>query len=111
VAITLNLPVDLEQRLRESEARGDEQAFRALLVEAVAPGVRKQLHQRTSSPLSLEEFEAAANRLAERFGVYNKRTTPLPEDAYSRASIYADHDGAGTPVASYLVDTKIFLRG
>ncbi len=92
MTITLNLPVDMEQRLRESEARGDEQGFRELLVEAVAPGVRKQLHQRASDSLSLEEFDAAANHLAEKFGMYNKRTTPLPEDAYSRASIYADHD-------------------
>ena len=93
MTITLNLPADLEQRLRETEARGDEAAFRELLVEAVEPTVKAQLHRAPPHrKLSREEFKERLGRLQEFVASASGRTTPLPDEAYSRASIYVDHD-------------------
>ena len=93
MTITLDLPADLEQRLRETQARGDDAAFRDLLVEAVAPTVKAQLHRDASRvPVKSEEFTERLGRLQEFVATANPRSTPLPDEAYSRASIYADHD-------------------
>lgn len=87
MTITLNLPIDLEQRLRESTSSGDEDAMRQVLMEAVGSTVRAML-SKDPTALNPEEFQARLETLAR-----NAPPAPaLPAEAYSRASIYADHD-------------------
>jgi hypothetical protein len=57
--ITVEVPPELEVRLRESASRRDAEAVRQLLVEAVAPTVEALLRG-TAEELSDDQFEALA---------------------------------------------------
>lgn len=96
MTITVDLPADLEATLRERAARGDGEAVRRLLTEAVVPAVdataeallRDPSHEfgRRADGLTDAEFEALADQLA--------GMSPLPllsDHAVSREGIYEDH--------------------
>jgi hypothetical protein len=81
--IQLDIDPEIERRLVEAaRARGLEPAAYAskILTDAVAYTSPKHL--------TAEEFEAAMNELAK----YSTKIPDLPDDAYSRESIYRDHD-------------------
>jgi hypothetical protein len=81
--IQLEIDPEVEQRIVDAaRVRGLEpNAYASKIVsDAVAYTVPKQL--------SDEEFKASLDRLAS----YGKGLPKLPEDAYSRESIYQDHD-------------------
>jgi len=85
--ITLELPPDIEMRLRESAAHGDADAVRRLLVEVLTPTVEALLHE-TPTELTDVEFEAVADELTESLG---SNVPTLSDYAVSRAGIYGDH--------------------
>jgi antitoxin ParD1/3/4 len=92
MTITLDLPPELEQRLRESDARGDEAAFQALLVEAIGPTVKAQLHEPAPPDrLRTADLQRRLNALQGFVASASQRKVPLPEEATARASFYADH--------------------
>jgi hypothetical protein len=81
--IQLEIDPEVEQRLVEAaRARGLEPSAYAskIVSDAVAYTIPKQLTD--------EEFKASLDRLAS----YGKDLPKLPDDAYSRESIYQDHD-------------------
>jgi hypothetical protein len=89
--ITLELPPDVETRLRESAARYDVEAVRLLLVEAFTPTVDALL-QELPDALTDTEFESVADQLADELTACRGPNAPvLSDDAVSRAGIYEDH--------------------
>ena len=89
--ITLELPPDIEARLRESVARYDADAVRRLLVEALTPTVEALLRERPDA-LTDAEFEAVADQLADELTACRRSNAPVLSDyAVSRAGIYEDH--------------------
>jgi hypothetical protein len=89
--IILELPPDVESRLRESAARYDADAMRHLLVEAFAPTVEALLRE-LPDVLTGAEFEAVADQLADELTACRGPNAPsLSDEAISRAGIYEDH--------------------
>ena len=86
MTITLELPADVEARLREGAARRDAEAVRRILAEAVAPTVEALLRE-PADRMTEVEFEALADELADGAPALPR----LPDEAVSRAGIYADH--------------------
>ena len=72
MTITLDLPPDLEAKLREGAARQDAETVRRLLAEAVAPTVEALLRNtshgvvRRTDGMTDAEFEALADELVNR---------------------------------------------
>ena len=91
--ITLELPPDMEAKLREGAARQDEETVRRLLTEAVAPTVEALLRDpshgiaRRADGLTDAEFESLADELVNM----TPALPTLPDEAVSRESIYEDH--------------------
>ena len=82
--ITLELPPEVEARLRESAARYDADAMRRLLVEA--------LLRELPDALTDTAFEAVADQLADELTACRRPNAPeLSDYAVSRAGIYEDH--------------------
>ena len=89
--ITLELPPDVEVRLRESVAHGDAEAIRRLLTEALTPTVEALL-QKVPAELTEVEFEAVADQLADELTAdRGPHSLSLSDDAVSREGIYEDH--------------------
>ncbi|WP_287128882.1 hypothetical protein [Candidatus Cyanaurora vandensis] len=89
--ITVDLSLDTEAQLRGRIARGDAEAVRALLVEALTPTVLALLREAPSS-FSDDTFETMADQLAdELFVSFGLNVSPLSDYAVSRAGIYEDH--------------------
>jgi antitoxin ParD1/3/4 len=89
--ITLELPPDVEARLRESAARYDVDAMRRLLVEVFTPTVDALLRDLPDA-LTNTDFEAVADQLADELTACRGPHAPLLSDyAVSRAGIYEDH--------------------
>jgi antitoxin ParD1/3/4 len=89
--IILELPPDVESRLRESVARHDADAVRHLLVEAFAPTVEALLRALPEA-LTDAEFEAVADQLADKLLACRGPNAPsLSDEAISRTGIYEDH--------------------
>ncbi len=89
--ITLELPPDIEKKLREGIAHHDIEQVNQLLAKALAPTV-EQLFQHLSSPVDNVEFELLADQLADELMAHFTDNTPsLSDYAISRASIYEDH--------------------
>ena len=95
--LTLELPPDVEARLRESAASHDGQAVRHLLTEALAPILDATVDDllrgasgtmvRRADGLTDAEFEALVDEL-----VTLTPTLPsLPDEAISRSGIYDEH--------------------
>ena len=89
--ITLELPPEVEARLRESATRYDTDAVHRLLVEAFTPTVEALLRELPDA-LTNAEFEAVADQLADELTAYCGPNAPsLSDEAVSRAGIYEDH--------------------
>lgn len=91
MTITIEIPADVEQELRDLAARGDAEAIRRVLIEAIAPTV-EELLQQPPRELTLEEFEALADEMADIVDeAAGPHRSPLPPEALTRAGIYGDH--------------------
>jgi ATP phosphoribosyltransferase regulatory subunit HisZ len=89
--ITLELPPDVEARLRESVACYDADAIRSLLVEALTPTVDALLRE-LPDVLTDTEFEAVADQLADALtACCEPNASALLDDVVSHAGIYEDH--------------------
>ena len=89
--IVLELPPDIEGRLRESVTHGDTEAVRRLLTEALIPTVEALL-QEGPPELTEAEFEAVADQLIDELTADRGPNAPaLSDDAISREGIYEDH--------------------
>ena len=92
MTITLEIPHDTEMQIRENAARGNADAVRHLLIEALGPTVEALIRSHISSQLSNEEFEALADQLADEFMEYvGPDCPPLSDYAVSREGLYEDH--------------------
>ena len=92
MTITIEIPHDIEMQIRENAARGNADAVRHLLIEALGPTVEALIRSQTSLQLSNEEFEALADRLADEFMEYvGPDCPPLSDYAVSREGLYEDH--------------------
>ena len=90
MTITVYIPPEIEKRLNENISNGDKDAVRHLLVDAVEPTVDVLMNENPS--LSVEEFEAKLDQLAEKFMKYvGPDVPPLSDYALSREGIYEDH--------------------
>jgi vacuolar-type H+-ATPase subunit E/Vma4 len=86
MTITLQLSSEQEQRLRAGAAQQDAQAVREVLLQAVDSTVEGLLRTSTPSPQA-HTFSALLDEIAAEL-----RDAPvLPDEAVSRAGIYADH--------------------
>ena len=89
--ITLVLTSEAEARLRESVGRGDTEAVRRVLAEALTPTVEALLRE-SPTDLTADEFEAIGDQLAVEFReVLGPTVPPLSDYAISREGIYEDH--------------------
>jgi len=90
--ITLEVPPSLEARLREYLASGDPAEVERLLATAIASAAEAILWDREHPPLSLAEYDALLVELDNHFEkCAEPGTALLPDDAFSRESIYGDH--------------------
>jgi Ser/Thr protein kinase RdoA (MazF antagonist) len=85
--IVLDLPAEVEARLRNRATRPDPEALRQWLAETLAPAVAALL-QESSEQLSDAEFELVADELAAQLG---PDVPSLSEYVVRRAGIYEDH--------------------
>lgn len=84
--ITLKLSAEQEHRLRAGAARQDAQAVREILRQAVDPTTDELLSTSGRRP-EANNLPALLDKIAAEF-----RDAPvLPDEAFSRAGIYADH--------------------
>lgn len=92
MTITIEISPDIEMQIREHAARGNVDAVRHLLIEALSPTVEALVRRQTSSTLSDDEFEALADQLADEFvASVGPDCPPLSDDAVSREGLYEDH--------------------
>jgi antitoxin ParD1/3/4 len=92
MTITIEIPHDIETQIRENAARGNADAVRRLLIEALGPTVEALIRSHTSSQLSNEEFEVLADQLADEFMEYvGPDCPPLSDYAVSREGLYEGH--------------------
>lgn len=92
MTITIEIPHDIEMQIRKHAARGNVDAVRHLLIEALGPTVEALIRCHTSSQLSDDEFEALADQLADEFMAYvGPDCPPLSDYAVSREGLYEDH--------------------
>jgi hypothetical protein len=89
MTITIQLTPDQEAQLRESAARGDADAVRALLVDAVAPTVDALLSVQPT-PLTDEEFKALIDEGIAIVAAGSSQRS-LSDWAVSRESLYEGH--------------------
>ena len=83
MALILQLRPDLEETLSEqARARG------LSLEEYVQSLLEQQLYPSRKPRLTMEEFRAALDELAE----YSHKIPDLPDEAFTREGIYRDHD-------------------
>ena len=91
MTITLELSIEQERLLRESAASADAAAMRQVLLQAIESTIENLLRlsaEATSAP----DFEALADRLAERFAASTTSDhRPLPDEAMTREGIYGNH--------------------
>ena len=84
MTITIDIKPEIEAELaRQAEVRGmDVPAYATTLLEAAAHPPRAQKSR------SLEEFEKTLDRIAQ----FSHKIPVLPNEAFSRESLYQDHD-------------------
>ena len=91
MAITLDLPPQLEMQLHECLVRHDAESVRRRLADALVPVVEAMLHE-PRTPVTEEEFEAVLKELDTLLETREGGPPPpLSDDAVSRAGIYGDH--------------------
>lgn len=85
MTITINIKPEVEAELaRQAEVRGmDVPAYAAKLLEQVTRLPQPEIDER-----ELEEFEKALDRIAQ----FSEKIPALPDEAFSRESLYRDHD-------------------
>lgn len=92
VTITIEISHDIELQIREHAARGNADAVRHLLTEALDPTVEALIRRYTSAKLSDDAFETLADQLADEFMAYvGPDCPPLSDYAVSREGLYEDH--------------------
>ncbi|MEA1977161.1 MAG: hypothetical protein U9N80_04615 [Chloroflexota bacterium] len=92
MTITIEIPPDIENRIRKNIALGDVNTVRVLLTEALTPTVEALMHDEISSQLSDEKFEALSDQLAdELLACADPSILPLSDYAVSREGLYEDH--------------------
>ncbi len=92
MTITLDIPYNIEVQIHECAARGDADAVRHLLVEALGPTVESLIRSHTVSKPSHDDFELLADQLANELMEYiAPDSLPLSDDAVSRQGLYEDH--------------------
>ena len=86
MTVTLKLSSEQEHRLRVGAARQDAQTVREILLQAVEPTVEGLLQAATLQP-------KAGNlpALLDKITAELRDAPALPDEAVSRAGIYADH--------------------
>lgn len=91
MTITIEVPTELEARIRASAAQGDVESVRKLLLEAVTP-VAMSLTSQPATDLTDQEFESLLDELDQITLETTGDNPPVLSDyAVSRASIYEDH--------------------
>ena len=90
MTITVEIPEDIEKRIQQSVAQGDIKAARSLLLETVIPSVEAHfMAGETPKDVSVEEFEARLDELADTFMQYvGSDCQPLSDYATSREAFY-----------------------
>jgi hypothetical protein len=85
MTITINIKPEVEAELaRQAEIRGmDVPEYAATLLEQAAKPTQSQVTDR-----SIEEFEKSLDRIAQ----FSDKIPALPDEAFSRESIYRDLD-------------------
>ena len=93
MTITVEIPEDVEKKVRQSVALGDIKAARHLLLEAVIPSVEAHfMAGETPQTTSVEEFEALLDKLADLSEKYiDPDCPPLSDYAVSREGVYEGH--------------------
>jgi len=85
MTITIDIKPEIEAELaRQAEIRGmDVHAYAATILEQAATPTQLPVTER-----SIEEFEKSLDRIAQ----FSDKIPALPDEAFSRESIYRDHD-------------------
>jgi len=93
MTITVQIPHDIEMKIHEKVSRGDTNAVRYLLLDALIPKiVETWINKNVQSKLSNDEFEVVADQLADQFMAYvGPNSLPLSDYAVSREGIYEDY--------------------
>lgn len=86
MTIMLELSPDQEQRLKAGAARHDAQVVREVLLQAVDSTVEALLHT-SAPPPEADRLSVLLDQLASEL----REAPALPDEAVSRAGIYADH--------------------
>ena len=88
--ITVQIPPNLEVKIREHLSFGDTETVRHLLLDVLEPEVEALINNKPP-PLSAEEFAARADELVDKFMEFvGEDCPPLSEHAVSRAGIYGE---------------------
>ena len=88
--ITLQIPLNLDVKIREHLSIGDTEAVCQLLLEVIQPEVENFINN-GPPPLSAEEFAVLADQLVDAFmGYVGEDCPPLSDYAVSRAGIYGE---------------------
>lgn len=91
MAITVEIPSEIESQIFNSASRGDKKAIQNLLLNALAPTVNFVINQ-ASENLTDDRFENLSKQLVEKFAEYvGSEHKPLSGYAASRDGIYEDH--------------------
>ena len=92
MTITLEVPPDMEAKLREYMAKHDPAEVQRELEAAFARAVALLMLVDGNTPLSDAEFEAMSDELADHFErCAQPGAGSLPDQAFTRESIYGDH--------------------
>jgi len=88
--ITVQIPPNLEVKIREHLSLGDTETVHHLLLDVLEPEVEALINNKPP-PLSAEEFAALADELVDKFMEFvGEDCPPLSEHAVSRAGIYGE---------------------
>lgn len=93
MTIIAQIPHDIERKINDNVSRGDTNAVRHLLLDALIPKiVEAWITKNKPSKLSYDEFEMLADQLEDEFMAFvGSNVPPLSEYAVSREGIYEDH--------------------
>lgn len=86
MTVTLKLSLEQEHRLRAGTARQDAQAVREILLQAVDATVEGLLYPSVEGPRA-----GSLPALLDTIATELRDAPTLPDDAVSRAGIYAEH--------------------
>ena len=88
--ITVQIPLNLDVKIREHLSLGDTETVRHLLLDVLEPEVEALINNEPP-PLSAEEFAALADELVDKFMEFvGEDCPPLSAHAVSRAGIYGE---------------------